>query len=95
MGKQNNQQIIKNRVAFLDKKIPVYASFLGIFGFLVLWELITQLNFVSPLFLPAPSAIIITGWEMIMNGEIYQNLSASLYRIIIGYSNGAAFGINI
>src|SRR5699024_601276 len=95
MGKQNNQQIIKNRVAFLDKKIPVYASFLGIFGFLVLWELITQLDFVSPLFLPAPSAIIITGWEMIMNGEIYQNLSASLYRIVLGYSIGAALGIII
>lgn len=95
MGKQNTKQVITNRVAFLDKKIPIYASFLGIIGLLAIWELITQLKLVSPLFLPAPSAIVITGWEMIKDGEIYTNLSASLYRILIGYVIGAGLGIII
>lgn len=91
MGKK--RQIITNRVAFLDKKIPIYASFLGILGVLVIWEIICQLKIVSPLFLPAPSDIIMTGWEMILSGEIADNLLASLFRIVVGYLIGAVIGI--
>lgn len=90
-----NRQTITNRVAFLEKKVPFYASFLGIAGLLILWEIISSLNIVSPLFLPAPSAILTTGWSMVISGEIYENLIASLYRIIIGYALGATFGILI
>lgn len=90
-----HKQIITNRVAFLEKKVPIYASFLGIAGILVLWEIISSLNIVSPLFLPAPSAIVMTGWDMLLSGEIYDNLMASLFRIVIGYAIGAAFGILI
>lgn len=92
---EQQKVLIKNRVAFLEKKIPIYASFLGIVGLLLVWELITQLNLVSPLFLPAPSAIITTGWEMIKSGEIYNNLTASLFRIVVGYIIGAIVGIVI
>src|SRR5690625_7785545 len=34
-----------------------------------------------------------TGWEMIVSGEIYENLMASLYRIGVGYVIGAVVGI--
>lgn len=88
-----HKQIITNRVAFLDKKIPVYASVLGLVGLLVIWEIVCSLKIVSPLFLPAPSAILTTGWDMLMSGEITENLGASLYRIVIGYLIGSAFGI--
>jgi len=87
------KQLITNRVAFLEKKTPIYAPFLGIAIILVLWEIVTGLGIVSPLFLPAPSAIIMTGWEMIVSGEIYENLMASLYRIGVGYVIGAVVGI--
>src|SRR5690625_4654548 len=95
MKMEQQKVLIKNRVAFLEKKIPIYASLLGIVGLLLVWELITQLNLVSPLFLPAPSAIITTGWEMIKSGEIYNNLTASLFRIVVGYIIGAIVGIVI
>lgn len=91
MAKQ--KQLITNRVAFLEKKTPIYAPFLGIAVILILWEIITSLHIVSPLFLPAPSAIVMTGWEMILSGEIYENLMASLYRIGVGYVIGAVVGI--
>ena len=89
------RQIITNRVAFLDKKVPVYASFLGLVGLIGLWEIICSLNLVSPLFLPAPSAIVSTGWEMLVSGEIYENLVPSLYRIVVGYAIGSVLGILI
>lgn len=89
------RKVIKNRVAFLDQKIPGYVSVLGITGILLLWELVCRLNIVPPLFLPAPSAIITDGWDMISSGELFQNLIASLYRIVGGYLIGAVLGILI
>ena len=46
-----HKQIITNRVAFLEKKVPLYASALGLIGLLVLWEIICSTKIVSPLIL--------------------------------------------
>ncbi|PLT29784.1 ABC transporter permease [Peribacillus deserti] len=89
------RQSITNRVAFLEQKIPRYASVLGITGLLVLWEIICRLNIVPPLFLPAPSAILTDAWDMMITGELFKNLFASLYRVGIGYVIGAVLGISI
>lgn len=90
-----NKQNIKNRVGFLEKKIPTYASVLGITGLLLIWELVCRMNIVPPLFLPAPTAIVTAGWELISSGELMKNLLASLYRIGWGYLLGATVGIII
>lgn len=92
---EQQKKVITNRVAFLEQKVPVYASVLGIAGLIIIWEIIARLGLVSPLFLPAPSAILTNGWDMLINGEIVDNLLASLYRIVIGYALGATFGILI
>jgi NitT/TauT family transport system permease protein len=89
------RQIITNRVAFLEQKIPSYTAVLGISGLLVLWELVCRMNIVPPLFLPAPSAILAAAWDMLISGELYENLFASLYRIVAGYAVGAMIGILI
>jgi NitT/TauT family transport system permease protein len=85
--------VIRNRVSFLEQKIPGYASVIGIVGILVLWEVVCQLELVPPLFLPAPSSILLAGWDMLISGELHENVLASLYRIIIGYAIGAVCGI--
>ncbi|TBL71090.1 ABC transporter permease [Paenibacillus thalictri] len=84
---------IRNRVSFLDQKIPGYASALGIVVILVLWEIVCRAGLIPPLFLPAPSAIIMDGWDMLTSGELHANILASLYRIAIGYAIGAVCGI--
>ncbi|MFS0576683.1 ABC transporter permease [Sporosarcina sp. 179-K 3D1 HS] len=89
----HQKKIITNRVAFLEKKVPLYASVLGLIGLLGLWEIVCSLKIVSPLFLPAPSAIVLTGWDMLVSGEITRNLGPSLYRIGIGYLIGSTVGI--
>lgn len=88
-----DRQTITNRVAFLEQKIPSYAAVLGIAGILVLWEIICRLEIVPPLFLPAPSAILTTAWDMLISGELTDNFIASLYRIAGGYAIGAVLGI--
>lgn len=90
---KTTKKVIKNRVAFLEQKIPGYVSVAGIIALLLIWELVCRLQIVPPLFLPAPSAIIMDGWEMISSGELFKNLVASLYRILGGYVIGAVLGI--
>lgn len=70
------RQVITNRVAFLEQKIPGYAAALGIAGLVVLWEIVCRMNIVPPLFLPAPSAILTAAWDMLVNGELIENLLA-------------------
>lgn len=84
---------IINKVAFLEQKIPVYAHVLGIGLILLLWESVSRLGLVSPLYLPAPTAIVSAAWEMIAKGELHSNLLASLYRILLGYFLGGSIGI--
>lgn len=94
-AQEPEKKVIKNRVAFLDKQVPFFTPFVGIAGIILLWELIARLGIVSSLFLPAPSVILTTGWDMLINGEIMSNLTASLYRIVIGYAIGSVLGIII
>lgn len=89
------KQVIKNKVAFLDRKIPPYASVLGITVLLLLWETICRMNLVPPLFLPAPTAILSDGWELMASGELMKHITASLSRIVGGYAIGATVGIII
>jgi NitT/TauT family transport system permease protein len=90
---EQHRHIIKNRVAFLDQKIPFYASVLGVLGILAVWEAVCRMELVPPLFLPAPTAIVADGWTMLTSGELHENLLASLYRIAIGYAIGSLVGI--
>ncbi|MFD0676112.1 MULTISPECIES: ABC transporter permease [unclassified Paenibacillus] len=90
---REQRHVIRNRVSFLEQKIPGYASIIGIVGILILWELVCRLEIVPPLFLPAPSLILAAGWEMLSSGELHENILASLYRIAIGYAIGAGCGI--
>jgi NitT/TauT family transport system permease protein len=92
---QPSRQSIRNRVAFLEKKAPVYASVLGILGILAVWEIFSRAEVVPQLYLPAPSGIVSMGWSMLMTGEIRTNVLASLYRIGAGYAIGASVGIII
>ncbi len=79
----------KPRYFSLREDIPrnVYIA-LGV-GFivtiLVLWEVITALGLVRPLFLPAPGAIIAEGMRQIREGILYVDATVSIYRIVVGW----------
>jgi NitT/TauT family transport system permease protein len=90
---ESSRKYITNRVAFLEQKVPRYVSFLGIAALLVIWEVICRLGLVEPLFLPAPTAILAAGWELLTQGDLLANTGASLYRIVLGYLLGASIGI--
>ncbi len=86
---------IQNRMDFLDKKTPGYASLLGILSIILILETIARLEVVSSLYLPAPSAVLSMGWRMLTIGEIHQNLLASLGRVGAGFTIGATIGVGV
>lgn len=92
---ETSKKHIKNRVAFLEAKVPGYASVIGIAVLLLIWELVCRLGLVSPLFLPSPTSILAAGWELLTKGELLQDIGTSLYRIVLGYLLGASVGIMI
>lgn len=92
---QTYRRTVKDRLSFLVSPQPAWLAPASIFLILIIWELICLSGLVSALYLPAPSAIIITGYEMIASGEIFANAKASLYRIVFGFVIGSAAGIMI
>jgi ABC-type nitrate/sulfonate/bicarbonate transport system permease component len=60
---------------------------------LLLWELVSDMGWVSPFSLPAMSAVAKTLFNLVMSGEIPRELGASLWRMFTGYAIGAALGV--
>jgi len=91
----NNKYVVKNKLDFLDKKIPLILAPLGILSLFVLWEFVTFMGWISPLSLPRLSNVLKTGWQLLMDGTLWIEVSASLKRIILGYIIGCTAGVTI
>ena len=72
---------------------------LGILGPIVfaaviaLWELGSRTGVIGALILPAPSEAWVAFEELVSSGMLWKHLSASLQRLVIGWSSGAILGV--
>lgn len=62
---------------------------------LVLWQLGSMLGLISERVLPAPITIASAGWEVLVNGKLFDALMISGQRVIIGFLIGAIIGISL
>jgi NitT/TauT family transport system permease protein len=69
------------------------ASLIAFVLIILLWEAAVRGGVVSALFLPAPSEVVVTLWGLILDGTLWQNVSASLLRLGVGWAVGTAFGV--
>jgi NitT/TauT family transport system permease protein len=60
---------------------------------LLAWSLLTYGGFVDRLFMPTPSAVLMRGIELVQNGEIFQDITASLSRVAWGFLLSAALSV--
>ena len=60
---------------------------------LVVWIVIGEFGLISPLFIPAPSAVAVSLWELLSAGDILKDIGATLYRMVVGFACAAALGI--
>ncbi len=62
---------------------------------ILLWEAGSRTGYISAIVLPAPSQAAIAFWELVTSGLLFKHLSASLYRLIIGWTLGMALGLAV
>lgn len=55
---------------------------------LVLWELLSRSGILDPRLITPPTIILVTLWEMILSGVLWEHLSISLFRIFFGFLLG-------
>jgi ABC-type nitrate/sulfonate/bicarbonate transport system permease component len=60
---------------------------------IVFWQFGTWVGFLPTLFLPSPVSIAVTLWRLAVTGVLWQHLSASLARLLIGWFAGTFFGM--
>lgn len=91
-----------------DEKQPVSSTFLTtvksklqdfIIGayipivILVVWQLVGQLNYVSPIFLPTPASILQSFWDLIVTNKLTEHLAVSIGRAFLGFLIGGSLGL--
>ena len=59
----------------------------------VFWEGFSRVHWINPALLSSPSAIAKAFGVYLGNGELWQNLSASLTRMMLGWLSGITFGL--
>ena len=69
------------------------AGAVTLFTILAFWQLGTWAGFVPTLFLPSPATIAVTLWRLTVTGELWKHLSASLARLLVGWTIGTFFGV--
>jgi NitT/TauT family transport system permease protein len=72
------------------RRFAASLAFAVLFG---VWELAARAGWVSPIFLPAPSAVLDALVELARGGELARHLAISLQRIALGWTLGTALGI--
>ncbi|SMF48268.1 NitT/TauT family transport system permease protein [Tistlia consotensis] len=68
----------------------------GLVLFLVLlglWELGSRTGWIGPLVLPAPTAVFEAFRQLVVSGQIWLHLGASLQRLLLGWFGGTLLGL--
>jgi sulfonate transport system permease protein len=61
-------------------------------GVIALWQLLSSMRVIPDRVLPAPSAVVIAGWRLLVSGELLKNIWVSFWRAIAGLAIGGSIG---
>ena len=62
-----------------------------VLALLALWEIAPRLGLADPAFLPPLSEVLDAGWELALNGQLYDHVGASLFRALSGFLIAVVF----
>ena len=60
---------------------------------LAAWQLAVTSGLLSSRILPAPSAVVLAGWNLISSGERWEHLAISTWRAFVGLAIGGGLGL--
>ena len=70
-----------------------YAGWLALAAVIALWQVVSALSLVNPVFLPSPLSILHALVQLALSGLLWQHLAFSVLRIGTGWLLGTATGI--
>jgi NitT/TauT family transport system permease protein len=79
----------RRKYRLAEKVLPA----VSIIVFLLAWQLFVVIRQIPPIYLPSPVAIVSALIDMIRDGSLVYNLSATLLRIFVGFILAAVVGI--
>jgi NitT/TauT family transport system permease protein len=95
MNQADGKVVVQDKTAFLRMKEYPWLSIASFILLLLIWEMVSRLEWIPPLFLPAPSEILSEGWTMLKTGLIFRHLFASLSRILLGFVMACIIGVGV
>ncbi len=85
--KNNNQTIIRKRM------LSTCISILSVAIFLTVWGAVTELGWVSPVFLPSPINVVDQAAGFVQSGEIWTHIWSSSKRVFVGFGLAALVSV--
>jgi NitT/TauT family transport system permease protein len=77
----------------LPRSITLGAGALALVLVVGAWTLTTGSGWVSPVFLPAPGAVLAAGARLLASGDLLADTLASLLRVVLGFALSALVGV--
>ena len=74
---------------------PVLLAIIGLLGFIGIWEGVTRLGMMSPIFLPPPSSLPQAFWREVTSGIWLDRIGQSLDHYLMGLVLGSVLGIGL
>lgn len=60
---------------------------------LLLWEAVVRFGLVNAFFLPPVSVVLVTFWEILLDGQLFEHFGVTIRRMVVGYAIGAGGGV--
>jgi sulfonate transport system permease protein len=64
-------------------------------GLLAGWEVAARLGFMTETILPAPSAVLLAAWTLLLKGELFTHIGVSGARALAGFAVGGLIGFGL
>ncbi len=84
---------LKSGPRFRLDRLEPWLPVLFVVAVLLFWQWLSMTGRISPLFFPAPSTILSTLWEMIIDGTLWPHLKATIIRLFTGFLIGGTAGL--
>lgn len=73
----------------------MFLSGLSIFVIACIWQLVSSMEIINPLFLPSPASVILAGYQLFSNFGFLNDIGISFYRVLCGYFLSILFAVPI
>jgi NitT/TauT family transport system permease protein/sulfonate transport system permease protein len=85
----------RQRARLAVSPTPIVLGVLGTALFFLAWEIVARLGILNRALLMPPTDLLATVYNLVVSGELFRHLGASVWRALLGFVSGSVAGILI